>query len=168
MTVWIGSCSTRSSRWGISRRVTHVVAAAARRQRRRTGQHPSDADGRTVHLSGQGLGRSQRGPGRSSARPASASTASPRNSWPLTRSVPECFGARRQGPAPMWKVKRSAAGRIVNIERRTEYVNHYWFHTHRPGVGACDHQDVGAAAVRRTDHPQRTRVRGPAKPRRRG
>ena len=33
-----------------------------------------------------------------------------------------------KAPAPVWKVTRSAAGRIVNIERRIEYVNHYSFH----------------------------------------
>jgi hypothetical protein len=33
-----------------------------------------------------------------------------------------------KAPASVWKVKRSAAGRIVNIERRREYVNHYSFH----------------------------------------
>ena len=32
-----------------------------------------------------------------------------------------------KAPAPVWKGKRSAAGRIVNIERRREYVNHYSF-----------------------------------------
>ena len=67
-----------------------------------------------------------------------------------------------KAPAPVWKVKRSAAGRIVNIERRREYVNHYSFHIIDPGVGACHHQDVGASAVRGADHPQRPRVRGPA------
>ena len=35
-------------------------------------------------------------------------------------------------PAPVWKVKRSPAGRIVNIERRSEYVNHYSFHIMDP------------------------------------
>ena len=33
-----------------------------------------------------------------------------------------------KAPATVWKVKRSPAGRIVNIERRSEYVNHYSFH----------------------------------------
>src|ERR1700736_2202101 len=40
-----------------------------------------------------------------------------------------------KAPAPLWKVKRSAAGRIVNIERRTEYVNHYSFHIIDPVWG---------------------------------
>ena len=40
-----------------------------------------------------------------------------------------------KAPAPVWKVKRSAAGRIVNIERRTEYVNHYSFHIVDPVWG---------------------------------
>jgi len=38
-----------------------------------------------------------------------------------------------KAPASVWKVKRSAAGRIVNIERRREYVNHYSFHMDRSG-----------------------------------
>ncbi len=32
-----------------------------------------------------------------------------------------------KAPAPVWKVKRSANGVITNIEKRTEYVNHYSF-----------------------------------------
>jgi len=32
-----------------------------------------------------------------------------------------------KAPATVWKVKRSPAGRIVNLERRSEYVNHYSF-----------------------------------------
>ena len=40
-----------------------------------------------------------------------------------------------KAPAPVWKVKRSAAGRIVNIERRREYVNHYSFHIIDPVWG---------------------------------
>ena len=33
-----------------------------------------------------------------------------------------------KAPATVWKVKRSARGRIVNIEKKTEYVYHYSFH----------------------------------------
>jgi len=40
-----------------------------------------------------------------------------------------------KAPAPVWKVKRSPAGRIVNIERRSEYVNHYSFHIMDPVWG---------------------------------
>ena len=40
-----------------------------------------------------------------------------------------------KAPAPVWKVKRSPAGRIVNIERRSEYVNHYSFHIIDPTWG---------------------------------
>ena len=40
-----------------------------------------------------------------------------------------------KAPATVWKVKRSAAGRIVNIERRSEYVNHYSFHIIDPEWG---------------------------------
>ncbi len=37
-----------------------------------------------------------------------------------------------RAPAPVWKVKRSASGAIANLERRTEYVNHYSFHLMDP------------------------------------
>ncbi|MGV9868073.1 hypothetical protein [Rhodococcus koreensis] len=41
-----------------------------------------------------------------------------------------------KAPAPAWKVKRSPAGRIVNIERRSEYdVTHYSFHIIDPTWG---------------------------------
>jgi len=40
-----------------------------------------------------------------------------------------------KAPASVWKVKRSPAGRIVNIERRSEYVNHYSFHIMDPTWG---------------------------------
>jgi hypothetical protein len=40
-----------------------------------------------------------------------------------------------KAPASVWKVKRSSAGRIVNIERRREYVNHYSFHIMDPVWG---------------------------------
>ena len=40
-----------------------------------------------------------------------------------------------KAPAPVWKVTRSAAGRIVNIDRRREYVNHYSFHIIDPQWG---------------------------------
>jgi hypothetical protein len=37
--------------------------------------------------------------------------------------------------APVWKVKRSAGGVIVNIERKIELVNHYSFHIIDPEWG---------------------------------
>jgi hypothetical protein len=38
-----------------------------------------------------------------------------------------------RAPAPVWKVDRSAkTGRIVNIEKKREYVNHYSFHIMDP------------------------------------
>ncbi len=40
-----------------------------------------------------------------------------------------------RAPAPVWKVKRSAAGVIVSIERNVEYVNHYSFHIIDPAWG---------------------------------
>ena len=50
-----------------------------------------------------------------------------------------------KAPAPVWKVKRSAAGRIVNIERRREYVNHYSFHIIDP--------EWGHVTIKMSGHP---------------
>jgi hypothetical protein len=50
-----------------------------------------------------------------------------------------------KAPAPVWKVKRSAAGRIVNIERRREYVNHYSFHLIDP--------EWGHVTIKMSGHP---------------
>ena len=50
-----------------------------------------------------------------------------------------------KAPAPVWKVKRSAAGRIVNIERRSEYVNHYSFHIIDP--------EWGHVTIKMSGHP---------------
>lgn len=40
-----------------------------------------------------------------------------------------------RAPALVWKVKRSKAGRIVNIEKTSQYVNHYSFHILDPAWG---------------------------------
>ena len=40
-----------------------------------------------------------------------------------------------RAPARVWKVKRSAAGVITNLEKKTEYVNHYSFHIMDPQWG---------------------------------
>jgi hypothetical protein len=40
-----------------------------------------------------------------------------------------------KAPARIWKVKRSARGQIVNLEKKTEYVNHYSFHILDPWWG---------------------------------
>ncbi len=40
-----------------------------------------------------------------------------------------------RAPAPVWKVKRSASGSIVNLETKLEYVNHYSFHIMDPSWG---------------------------------
>ncbi len=37
-----------------------------------------------------------------------------------------------RAPAPVWKVQRSAAGLIVNLEKTSQYVNHYSFHVPEP------------------------------------
>jgi hypothetical protein len=50
-----------------------------------------------------------------------------------------------KAPASVWKVKRSAAGRIVNIERRREYVNHYSFHIMDP--------ERGHVTIKMSGHP---------------
>jgi hypothetical protein len=50
-----------------------------------------------------------------------------------------------KAPATLWKVKRSAAGRIVNIERRSEYVNHYSFHIIDP--------EWGHVTIKMSGHP---------------
>jgi hypothetical protein len=40
-----------------------------------------------------------------------------------------------KAPAPVWKVRRSARGVIVNIEKKREYVYHYSFHIMDPAFG---------------------------------
>src|ERR1700738_60807 len=50
-----------------------------------------------------------------------------------------------KAPATVWKVKRSAAGRIVNIVRRSEYVNHYSFHIIDP--------EWGHVTIKMSGHP---------------
>jgi hypothetical protein len=40
-----------------------------------------------------------------------------------------------KAPAPVWKVKRSAAGVIMNLEKKSEYVYHYSFHIMDPAFG---------------------------------
>lgn len=50
-----------------------------------------------------------------------------------------------KAPAPVWKVRRSAAGRITNLERRKEFVNHYSFHIMDP--------DWGHVTIKMSGHP---------------
>jgi hypothetical protein len=40
-----------------------------------------------------------------------------------------------KAPAPVWKVRRSASGIITNLEKKTEFVNHYSFHVMDPQWG---------------------------------
>jgi hypothetical protein len=40
-----------------------------------------------------------------------------------------------KAPAPVWKVKRSASGVITGLEKKTEYVNQYFFHIMDPAWG---------------------------------
>ena len=84
----------------------------------------------------------------------------PDRTWPLTSRHRGVFGAVAKTPAPAGSDRRGWPDRQHREETRIRqplFVSH-----HRPGVGACDDQDVGASAVRRADHPQRPRVRGPA------
>ncbi len=65
-----------------------------------------------------------------------------------------------KAPATVWKVKRSANGVITNLEKKTEYVNHYAFHVMDP--------DWGHVTIKMSGHPpfgaqiilERARVRG--------
>jgi len=50
-----------------------------------------------------------------------------------------------KAPATVWKVKRSANGVITNLERKTEYVNHYSFHLMDP--------DWGHVTIKMSGHP---------------
>jgi hypothetical protein len=50
-----------------------------------------------------------------------------------------------RAPAPVWDVKYSKAEKIVNIERKTQYVNHYYFHIQDP--------DWGHVTIRMSGHP---------------
>lgn len=48
-----------------------------------------------------------------------------------------------RAPAFVWKVKRAGDGRIVNIEKTSQYVNHYWFHIMDTTWDDIHHPDVG-------------------------
>jgi len=50
-----------------------------------------------------------------------------------------------RAPAMVWKVKRSGAGHIVNLEKKSEYVNHYSFHIMDP--------DWGHVTIKMSGHP---------------
>ena len=50
-----------------------------------------------------------------------------------------------RAPAPVLKVQRSAAGVIVNLEKKVEYVNHYSFHLMDP--------DWGHVTIKLSGHP---------------
>jgi hypothetical protein len=54
----------------------------------------------------------------------------------------------------VWKVKRSARGVITNLEKKTEYVNHYSFHITDPHWGhvtitMSGHPPFGAQIIHR-------------------
>jgi hypothetical protein len=50
-----------------------------------------------------------------------------------------------KAPATVWKVKRSSRGRIVNLEKKSEYVYHYSFHIMDP--------DWGHLTIKMSGHP---------------
>jgi hypothetical protein len=50
-----------------------------------------------------------------------------------------------RAPAPVWNVQRTTNGKIANIERKTQYVNHYYFHIQDP--------DWGHVTIRMSGHP---------------
>jgi hypothetical protein len=50
-----------------------------------------------------------------------------------------------RAPAPVWNVKKTKSGKIMNIERKTQYVNHYHFHIQDP--------DWGHIIIRMSGHP---------------
>jgi hypothetical protein len=50
-----------------------------------------------------------------------------------------------RAPAPVWDVQRSKNGKIVKLERKTQYVNHYYFHILDP--------DWGHVTIRMSGHP---------------
>ena len=57
-----------------------------------------------------------------------------------------------RAPATVWKVKRSNAGVIVNLEKKSEYVNHYSFHIMDPAWGhvtikMSGHPPLGAQVI---------------------
>lgn len=40
-----------------------------------------------------------------------------------------------RAPAPVWNIHKTQSGKIMNIERKTQYVNHYHFHIQDPDWG---------------------------------
>jgi hypothetical protein len=50
-----------------------------------------------------------------------------------------------RAPAPVLNVKKNKSGKIMNIERKTQYVNHYHFHIQDP--------DWGHIIIRMSGHP---------------
>ena len=50
-----------------------------------------------------------------------------------------------RAPAPVWNVQCSKNGKIVNLERKRQYVNHYYFHIQDP--------DWGHVTIRMSGHP---------------
>ena len=50
-----------------------------------------------------------------------------------------------RAPAPVWDVQQSKNGKIVNLERKIQYVNHYYFHILDP--------EWGHVTIRMSGHP---------------
>ncbi len=62
-----------------------------------------------------------------------------------------------RAPTTVWKVSRTRAGVIRNLDKTRQFVNHYSFHIVDPSFG--HDQDERAPAVRGAGDPQRPRVR---------
>lgn len=57
-----------------------------------------------------------------------------------------------RAPAPVWGIQQSKSGKIVNLERKTQYVNHYYFHLLDPDWGhvtirICGHPPFGVQVI---------------------
>src|SRR6476646_6909888 len=64
-----------------------------------------------------------------------------------------------RAPALVWKVTRTSSGKIRNLEKTRQFINHYSFHIMDPTFGHLTIQDERPPAVRRAGDPQRPRVR---------
>ena len=82
----------------------------------------------------------------SSAPPGTASTRSRSSTLAENAVSPGVFLVLvARARASVWKVKRSAAGVITNLEKKTEFVNHYSFHIMDP--------EWGHLTVKMSGHP---------------
>ena len=78
-----------------------------------------------------------------------------------------------KAPATVFKVKRSSRGRIVNLEKKSEYVYHYSFHIMDPDWGHVTIKMSGhppfprrSSSTGTSTWPARPKLRGSGSPRR--